>query len=152
MKSHIYKESILVRPDNSKFYLQFFKNQGYTQVVFRANPTCCPKECRPLDGNIYLIDDLLTFDNPLFRTAHPNCNCRFDPYGPKKTKESTPSKNWWDKTKEKGKDIWKKINPFEWFKKKKSSCDYKRDIYRKANRIKLARNYKTKILKMAKWI
>jgi len=77
--------SMITRPDNSKSNLYHWKEQGYTQVIFKAHYNCCLKECRPLDGNIYLIEDLLTFDNPKYRTSHCNCICDFQPYGVKKT-------------------------------------------------------------------
>ena len=77
------KTSKEVRPDNSKNEIRGWKAQGYTKVVFRSNPSCCSKQCRPLNGNIYSINDLLTFDRCLWRTSHVNCLCRFEPYGQK---------------------------------------------------------------------
>lgn len=80
--------SKLVREDMSKYYLRNLKNDGYSQVVFTSNPAADP-ECKVLDRNIYDIDDLLRLDNPLFRVSHPNCLCKFDPYG-STTSANTP--------------------------------------------------------------
>ena len=74
------KLSKLVREDMSKYYLRNFQNDGYKEVVFTANIAADP-ECKVLDRNIYNIEDLLRLDNPLFRISHPNCLCKFDPYG-----------------------------------------------------------------------
>jgi len=57
-----------------------FQRDGYTQVVFIKNLTA-DEECTPLDGNIYEISELLKLDNPIFRISHPNCLCKFSPYG-----------------------------------------------------------------------
>ena len=73
----------ITRPDLSKSYLQQFKSQGYTQAVFVANVLADPN-CEVLNNNIYTIDDLLKYDNPLYRTSHPNCRCKFVPYPPSK--------------------------------------------------------------------
>jgi len=74
----IVKQADIVRPDTSKSDLFRFKNEGYQQVVFIANVASDP-ECEDLDGNVYNIDDLLKLDNPLYRTSHPNCECKFEP-------------------------------------------------------------------------
>lgn len=68
----------IVRPDISVTYLNQFKGEGYKQVVFIANVIADP-QCDVLNGNVYNIDDLLKLDNPLFRTSHPNCECKFEP-------------------------------------------------------------------------
>lgn len=68
----------IVRPDLSGSKLRDLKNQGYVQVAFVANVMSDP-ECESLNGNVYIIDDLLRLDNPLYRTSHPNCNCEFIP-------------------------------------------------------------------------
>ncbi len=70
--------AIAVRPDSSSSYLMRFKGQGYTKVVFVANFGADP-DCGHLDGNVYEIDDLLSYDDPLFRTSHINCVCSFEP-------------------------------------------------------------------------
>lgn len=68
----------IVRPDMSSIELRKYQSDGETQVVFVANIEADP-ECAELDGNVYDIDTLLTFDNPLYRTSHPNCRCKFVP-------------------------------------------------------------------------
>ena len=73
----------LVRPDISTSKLRMWLAQGYSQVVFVANVTADP-ECSILNGNIYNIEDIIDFDNPLYRTSHVNCNCSFAPYEPSK--------------------------------------------------------------------
>ncbi len=73
-------KSSLDRPDSSKNELYNFKNQGYDTVVFEANLQADP-QCKQFDGFIYVIDELLKLDNPIFRISHPNCNCKFTPYG-----------------------------------------------------------------------
>ena len=73
----------IVRPDISSSDLRTWESQGYSQVVFVANYAADP-ECTSLNGNIYEIRDLNGYDNPLFRTSHPNCNCEFTPYEPSK--------------------------------------------------------------------
>lgn len=70
----------IVRPDNSYTDLLGFQRDGYTQVIFVKNPIS-DQECAPLNGNIYEIIELLKLDNPLFRISHPNCLCKFSPYG-----------------------------------------------------------------------
>ena len=85
----ILQEAKLVRPDYSKRYLQDFQREGFTQVVFRANVAADP-ECQVLDGNLYMIDQLLSLDNPLFRISHPNCECKFEAYGPSSKTTSPP--------------------------------------------------------------
>jgi hypothetical protein len=83
----------VTRPDLSKSDLQNWQTQGYTQVGFVANPICCEKVCQALEEGvggqhpIYEIVTLLALDNPLFRTSHPNCRCRFAPV----TKEVQPA-------------------------------------------------------------
>ena len=73
----------LVRPDISGAKLRMWQTQGYSQVVFVANVTADP-ECATLNGNLYNIEDIIDFDNPLYRTSHVNCNCAFTPYEPSK--------------------------------------------------------------------
>lgn len=75
------------RPDQSYSDLLGFQRDGYTQVVFVKNPIA-DEECAPLDGDIYEIAELLKLDNPLFRISHPNCTCKFAPYG-QSTKPTT---------------------------------------------------------------
>lgn len=70
--------AIAVRPDVSAGYLSRFKGQGYTQVYFEANIAADP-DCGYLNGNVYDIDTLLSYDAPLFRTSHVNCRCQFKP-------------------------------------------------------------------------
>lgn len=70
----------IVRPDTSYQDLLGFQRDGYTQAVFVKNPIA-DEECAPLDGNIYEVAELLKLDNPLFRISHPNCLCKFAPYG-----------------------------------------------------------------------
>ncbi len=69
----------IVRPDLSRSDLEKWKMDGYTQVYFLKNVSEEDATCTNLDGNVYNIDDLLTYDNPLFRTSHPNCMCQFMP-------------------------------------------------------------------------
>ncbi len=75
-------KAIITRPDPSKAELQNYKNQGYTTVVFIANPNCCDV-CTQLNRYEYAIDKvdnvdgLLQMDNPLYRISHPNCICKF---------------------------------------------------------------------------
>jgi hypothetical protein len=68
----------IVRPDISGSKLRDYQRQGYAKVAFVANVTADP-ECAALNGQVYMIDDLLRLDNPLYRTSHPNCNCSFAP-------------------------------------------------------------------------
>ena len=75
----------VTRPDNSINDLRSFKLQGYETVVFVANIEADP-QCEHLNGNIYDIDELLTLDSPIFRISHPNCRCKFSPYGKSKNK------------------------------------------------------------------
>lgn len=83
------KLSDITRPDQSKFYLSSFQNDGYEQVVFVANVVADP-QCEVLNGNIYLISELIGLDNPLYRISHPNCNCEFKPYGKQITQTAVP--------------------------------------------------------------
>lgn len=80
--------ALLIRPDNSKAYLNNYKSQGYITVVFVANIAADP-ECEYLNGNVYNIDELLILDNPLFRMSHPNCRCKFDAFGKAKQQVTT---------------------------------------------------------------
>ncbi len=75
-----YRVAIIVRPDRSYGQLLDWRAQGYEEVVFVANLAADP-QCKQFDGNPYKIADLLRYDNPLYRTSHPNCNCQFVPYG-----------------------------------------------------------------------
>jgi hypothetical protein len=84
------KSAGITRPDLSKNDLNRFKSMGYETVVFVANIEADPA-CEQFNGNIYSIDELLTYDNPLYRTSHPNCRCKFDPYGKTKQLEQTPT-------------------------------------------------------------
>ena len=86
---NITQEAKLVRPDYSKNSLNDFQRDGFTQVVFRANVASDP-ECQALDGNVYMIDQLMPLDNPLFRISHPNCECAFEAYGPSSKTSSPP--------------------------------------------------------------
>jgi hypothetical protein len=70
----------LDRPDQSYSDLLGFQRDGYEQAVFVKNPTA-DEQCAPLNGKIYEISELLKLDNPLFRISHPNCLCKFSPYG-----------------------------------------------------------------------
>jgi hypothetical protein len=70
--------AIAVRPDISAGELSRWKGMGYTQVYFKANLAADP-DCSYLNGNVYDIDTLLTYDAPLFRTSHVNCRCEFVP-------------------------------------------------------------------------
>jgi hypothetical protein len=85
------KISRVVRMDRSKNDLQRFKRDGYEQVVFVKSSYghCVERDpnhnCNKLDGSIFKIDDLLKLDSPTFRISHPNCLCKFYPYGNKKT-------------------------------------------------------------------
>ncbi len=81
-------KSDLFRIDQSKNYLLQFKTNGYSQVVFINNFTADP-QCKNLNGNIYNIEELIKLDNPLFRISHPNCLCKFQPYGQKTNKVPT---------------------------------------------------------------
>ncbi len=76
--------SNITRPDLSKFDLEKFKRDGYSQVVFVSNPTSKDEKCDFVDGNIYEIDELLKLDNPAFRITHPNTRGEFVPYEPSK--------------------------------------------------------------------
>jgi len=55
-----------------------WRAEGHEEVVFVANLLADP-QCKEFDGNPYKIADLLRYDNPLYRTSHPNCNCKFQP-------------------------------------------------------------------------
>jgi hypothetical protein len=70
--------SVITRPDLSAIDLRKFQNEGFSQVYFEANLQSDP-DCEVLNGNIYDISELLTYDNPIYRTSHPNCNCKFKP-------------------------------------------------------------------------
>jgi hypothetical protein len=73
------KISAVVRTDNTFPLLKNFEAQGYSQVYFEANPTCCEK-CKALDGNVYVITQLLNLsDGPLYWISHPNCVCTYKP-------------------------------------------------------------------------
>ena len=76
----IIRKAFLDRPDLSRYDLNNFIGQGYEDAAFEANPACCA-ECQAHDGEIYDINELLELDNPLYRITHPNCNCKFIPYG-----------------------------------------------------------------------
>jgi len=73
--------AVITRPDTSSSDLRKWESDGYTQVVFVANYAADP-DCASLDGNIYNIRDLSGYDNPIYRTSHPNCNCQLTPYEP----------------------------------------------------------------------
>ena len=75
-----YRVAKIVRPDGSYSDLLSFRHNGYEEVVFVANLIADP-QCAVLNGNIYKIADLLRYDNPLYRTSHPNCNCKFEAFG-----------------------------------------------------------------------
>ena len=68
----------ITRPDTSAFKLRSL-SRDYTQVVFVAAQGS-EADCQALNGNVYNIEDLLAYDNPLYRTSHPNCTCEFVPY------------------------------------------------------------------------
>ena len=51
-------------------YSKLGQQLGYKTWVFHANPLCCKKICKPLDGKIYPITTLV-----IPRKTHPNCNC-----------------------------------------------------------------------------
>ncbi len=70
----------IVRPDTSFSDLLGFQRDGFTQAVFVKNPIA-DEECTQFNGNIYEISELLKLDNPIFRISHPNCTCKFMPYG-----------------------------------------------------------------------
>lgn len=82
------KSSGITRPDLSKNDLNRYKSMGYATVVFVANLAADP-QCEQHNGSIYSIDELLTLDNPIYRISHPNCRCKFDPYG--KSKQTAPT-------------------------------------------------------------
>lgn len=86
------KSAGITRPDLSKNDLNRFKSMGYETVVFVQNIEA-DLACEQFNGNIYSIDELLTYDNPLYRTSHPNCRCKFDPYGKIKQLEQNPLQN-----------------------------------------------------------
>ncbi len=83
-----YRVALIVRPDKSYSQLLDWRAQGYEEVVFVANLMADP-QCKEFNGNPYKISDLLGFDNPLYRTSHPNCNCKFVPLG--QPKQATPT-------------------------------------------------------------
>ena len=80
----------IVRPDRSYSDLLSFRTDGYEQAVFVANLIADP-QCEVLNGNVYQIADLLRYDNPLYRTSHPNCNCKFAPYGQGREEQTNPT-------------------------------------------------------------
>ena len=87
-----YRVAKIVRPDPSYTDLLSFRDQGYEQAVFVANLIADP-QCAVLNGNIYMIADLLRYDNPLYRTSHPNCNCKFAAYGNSSQQPTTAVNN-----------------------------------------------------------
>jgi len=68
----------ITRSDTSSFDLSSMSNE-YTQAVFVAHPSA-DADCQALNGNVYDIAQLLSYDSPLYRTSHPNCSCEFVPY------------------------------------------------------------------------
>jgi len=120
---------------------------GYITVVFIANLAADPK-CEQYNGNIYSIEELLTLDNPIFRISHPNCRCKFDPYGktqqttqttqnqPQQTEEKTPETEQGQQTELEKNPWYKRWMPWL-FDKKKSS--YKQKILRRAYLNELSR-------------
>ncbi len=91
-----YLLSGITREDTSKSDLRDYKSLGYNSVVFVANLSADP-QCKDLNGNIYDIDELLVLDNPIFRIAHPNCQCKFQPYS-KEEQKSIPTSFYTTKT------------------------------------------------------
>lgn len=79
-----YRVALIVRPDPSYRQLLDWRAQGFEEVAFIANLEK-DQQCAVLDRNRYKISDLLRYDNPLYRTSHPNCNCKFEPIGQPKT-------------------------------------------------------------------
>ena len=85
-RRHLRKTSLdnVVRRDTSYDDLTRYKNDGYTQAVFVKNPLADP-ECEKWDGKVWGIDELLSMDpiehNVIFWISHPNCLCKFSPYG-----------------------------------------------------------------------
>ncbi len=68
-----------------RFDLQRLQSLGYDTVVFVANLQADPS-CEQYNGNLYSIEELLApdmGDDPIFWISHPNCRCKFDPYGNK---------------------------------------------------------------------
>jgi hypothetical protein len=66
-----------------RFDLQRFQSLGHDTVVFVANLQADPS-CEQYNGNLYSIEELLApdmGDDPIFWISHPNCRCKFDPYG-----------------------------------------------------------------------
>ena len=53
------------------------ESNGIEQYEYIAEPTACHL-CRPLDGKISKVDDLVIGDNA--SPMHPNCRCRIAPY------------------------------------------------------------------------
>ena len=146
-------KALLVRVDPSKTYLNTLKSQGYVTVVFVANMEADP-ECEYLNGNVYNIEELIILDNPLFRMSHPNCRCKFNPYGegtqtaptptitpsgPTTTTPSgpTPSSPTAPTTEPPKQDPWYKRWYNKFFPKKKS--DFRGNILRRANDAKNSR-------------
>jgi hypothetical protein len=80
----------VTRPDTSASDLRRFQSLGYKTVVFIANYDADP-DCDRYDGDIYSIDELLALDSPIFRISHPNCRCKFEPYGRKEEELQTTS-------------------------------------------------------------
>lgn len=81
----------VVRRDTSYDDLLRFKKDGYSEARFVKNPGCrdeiCGpgKECSKRDGKVWNIDELLNMDPVehyvIFWITHPNCLCKFVPYG-----------------------------------------------------------------------
>ena len=149
----------ITRPDLSKNDLNRYKSMGYVTVVFIANLAADPR-CEQYDRSIYSIDELLTLDNPLYRISHPNCRCKFDPYG--KSAQNNSRQDQWteplnENTSISNEDELKKdesqqteLEKNPWYKrwmpwlfdKKKSS--YKQKILRRAYLNELSRTKKYK--------
>lgn len=87
-----YRHAGITRPDRSSSDLLKFRSEGYKQVAFVANLIADP-QCATLNGNVYDIDTLLRYDNPIYRTSHPNCNCKFAPVGQGNNPEPTVEPN-----------------------------------------------------------
>lgn len=87
-----YRVALIVRPDPSYRQLLDWRAEGYTEVAFVANFQADP-QCGVLHMNRYKIEDLLRYDNPLYRTSHPNCNCKFQPIGNPQGQSTTDAAN-----------------------------------------------------------
>lgn len=73
-----------------RFDLQRLQSLGYDTVVFVTNIQADPS-CEQYNGNLYSIEELLApdmGDDPIFWISHPNCRCKFDPYGNKPATET----------------------------------------------------------------